>query len=473
MQADQQLEKAKAIVVRLLAAGATDCMLVGGFVRDHLMGAESKDIDIEVYGIGYDQIVETLAPHHRVCLVGRSFGIVKVDHEIDINIPRRESKTGVGHRGFSVHPDPTMTPREAASRRDFTLNSMGMTFDGKIFDPFDGRKDLRDGILRATGDAFRDDPLRVLRGMQFASRFGFDMDEQTLSVCKGMVDEFDALSKERVWEEWHKWAAKGRHPSKGLQLLERTGWIANFPILQAMVPVPQDPAWHPEGNVFVHTCHACDAAVEIADRENLDAAQRMILLFASLCHDFGKTTTTTRNERGRWIARKHSEAGVPQARRFLENMQAPGWLVDTVLPLVAEHMTHAAHSKNKPSPKVVRRLAMRLAPATIRMWSALCEADASGRPPLPKRNPVTTWVSVADGLTLQDDKPQPVLMGRHLIPFGYRPGPDLGVILKNAFEAQLDGDIKHVDEGIQWARSSFPLEQHLANHDNETGSRGG
>jgi len=456
MKTDRRLEKAKAIADRLLVAGATDCMMVGGFVRDHLMGVESKDIDIEIYGLGYNQIAKALASDYRVDLVGRSFGVVKVDNEIDISMPRRESKSGVGHKGFSVEPDPTMTPHEAASRRDFTLNSMGMSFDGKIFDPFDGRKDLEKGILRATGPAFKDDPLRVLRGMQFASRFGYEMDDATTRVCREMVDEFPHLSEERVWEEWRKWASKARCPSKGLQLLERTGWIANFPILEAMVPVPQDPDWHPEGNVFAHTYHTCDAAAEIADREGFDAGQRTVLLFAALCHDFGKTTTTSKNKDGRWIARRHSKEGVEHAREFLVNMRAPGWLIEAVLPLVAEHMVHAAHSKHdEPSLRVVRRLAMRLSPATIRLWSAVCEADASGRPPKPKRNPVTAWVSAADELALQDDKPKPLLMGRHLIPLGYTCGPEMGDILRAAFEAQLDGEIETVEEGLEWVKSKY------------------
>jgi len=459
MKTDQLLEKAKGVAARLLAAGAADCMLVGGFVRDRLMGIESKDIDIEVYGLGDDRITKALAADYRVDLVGRSFGVVTVDNQIDISIPRRESKSGLGHKGFSVEPDPTMTPREAASRRDFTLNSMGMSFDGEIFDPFDGRKDLENGILRAIGPAFRDDPLRVLRGMQFAARFGFEMDRATAEVCREMVDEFPYLSEERIWEEWRKWAAKGRCPSKGLRLLQDTGWIANFPILQATVPVPQDPGWHPEGNVFAHTYHTCDAAAEIADREGFDSKQRTVLLFAALCHDFGKTTTTSKNKEGRWIARRHSKAGVRHAREFLSNMRAPGWLVEAVLPLVAEHMVHAAHSKrDKPSLRVVRRLAMRLSPATIRLWSAVCEADASGRPPKPKRNPVTEWVSAADQLALQDDRPKPLLMGRHLIPLGHSPGPEMGDILKAAFEAQLDGKIGDLDEGIEWARKNFPAE---------------
>ena len=458
MKSNQDLSKAKAVADQLFVAGATHCMLVGGFVRDHLLGMESKDIDIEVYGLGYDQILAALAPRHHVDLVGQSFGVVKVDNEIDVSIPRRESKMGVGHKGFDVRSDPTMTPHEAAARRDFTINSMGMTFDGNIFDPYGGQEDLRAGILRATTTAFKEDPLRVLRGMQMAARYGFEMDDQTVVMCRELVDEFAHLSAERVWEEWHKWAVKGRYPSKGLKVLEQTGWAANFPILQAMIETPQDPDWHPEGDVFVHTCHVCDVAVDIAARERFDPKQRTALLFGALCHDFGKTTTTAKNERGRWIAYQHSDEGVPLAQEFLEAMRAPGWLIDMVLPLVDCHMAHVYHSEDRdPSLRVIRRLALRLDPATIQLWAAVCEADASGRPPLPRKNPVADWQRVADELALQDSKPKPLLLGRHLIPLGYAPGPQMGTILKSAFEAQLDGKIGTVEDGIQWVRCQFPV----------------
>ena len=458
-----QIERARAVAGRLRAAGASECMLVGGFVRDCLMGIESKDIDVEVYGLGYDQIVSTLKPHYVVDLVGRNFGVVKVvkvDNQIDIHIPRRESKSGVGHKGFDVHPDPTMTPREAAARRDFTINSMAMKFSGEIFDPFEGRKDLERGILRATSATFKDDPLRVLRGMQFAARFGFDMDDSTEHACREMIGEYRHLPEEQVWEEWHKWAVKGRCLSKGLQLLDRTGWIVNFPVLHQMTQISQDPIWHPEGNVFVHTTHCCDVAVEIADREGLDSQQREILVFATLCHDFGKTTTTTKNDHNRWIAPEHAAAGAEVAKNFLAGMKAPSWLLESVLPLVAEHMVRIDHPKHrKPSARVVRRLATRLTPATVRLWSWVCEADHNGRPPRPKKDPVAEWVEVAECLELQDGKPQPLLLGRHLIPLGYPPGPSMGVILKAAFEAQLDGEIQSVEEAIVWVQDHHALER--------------
>jgi tRNA nucleotidyltransferase (CCA-adding enzyme) len=452
-----QLCFAREVAQRLLAAGARECMLVGGFVRDHLLGVESKDVDVEVYGLGYDQIVGILASDYSVDLVGRSFGVVKVNNLIDINIPRRESKSGAGHKGFAIHPDPTMTPYEACARRDFTVNAMGMKFDGAIFDPFDGRKDLRRGILRATSPAFKDDPLRVLRGMQFAARFGFDMDETTVVMCREMVDEFQTLSQERVWQEWHKWAVKGRRPSKGLLLLERTGWLEKFPARAELKRTQQDPSWHPEGDVFVHTAHACDVAVEIAERESFDSQQRLVLLLAVLCHDIGKPLTTVRNDEDRWISPDHAERGMVLVEAFLNAMRAPSWVVEMVVPLVAEHMAMLAVPKGDvPSKRVVRRLSARLAPASIRLWAAVCEADASGRPPRPRKNPVAGWLAVADELALQEAQPQAILLGRHLISLGYEPGPKMGDMLKAAFEAQLDGEFQDVVEGLQWVKDHYP-----------------
>ena len=454
----ERFAKAKAVSDRLLPAGATECMLVGGFVRDLLLGIESKDVDLEVYGISYERIVEALSPFHQVQIVGKSFGIVKVDNEIDVGIPRRESKSGLGHKGFTVEPDPAMTPREAAARRDFTINSMAMRFNGEIHDPFGGLQDLKRKVLRATSPAFREDPLRVLRGIQFAARFGLRMDEDTVRACRSMTAEFEHLPKDRIGEEWQKWATKGRRPSLGLTVLQETGWLVHFPALQQLGEIPQDPLWHPEGNVFVHTAHVCDAAADIADREGLGTNERAIVLFAALCHDLGKAGTTVRNAQGRWVSHGHSERGRDLAGRFLRGIRAPNWLTEPVLPLVAEHMAYFQHPRGqKPSARAVRRLAHRLAPATIRLWSALCEADASGRPPRPKGNPTAGWEDVAKELGLLNARPQPVLMGRHLLARGYKPGRGMGDILQAAFEAQLEGQFRNADEGLAWVLQYHPL----------------
>ena len=453
------LEKANKIVDQLTAAGAKDCLLVGGWVRDQLMGRDSKDIDIEVYGLDYEEIVAALSGF-RVNLVGKSFGVVKIDNSIDVSIPRRENKQGLGHKGFEISTDPNMSYKDALSRRDFTVNSIAMRLDGTLIDPFNGADDIQRKILRATGPAFREDPLRVLRGMQFASRLNFLMDADTVNICKDIHHEFKDLSRERLLEEWLKWT-RGKFPSKGLAILQETGWVSHFPELAAMSGTEQDPEWHPEGDVFEHTQYVCDAAADIAEREAFEDRDRTTLLFAALLHDVGKPETSYRDKQGRWVSPGHAAAGVPLSEQFLKSIRAPRWLSDRVCPLVAEHMIHLSHPRDQaPALRVVRRLANRLSPATIRLWAAVCEADHSGRPPLPKSNPVTHWEAVAKELALEAEKPRPILKGKHLIKRGINPGPKMGSILRKAFDAQLDGKITDLDSALEWLEENIDALTH-------------
>jgi len=452
------------VVERLLSAGASECLLVGGCVRDQIMGIPPKDIDIECYGLDYDQIVAALEEEYRVDLVGQSFGIVKVDRFIDVNIPRRESACGLGHKDFTMDFDPSMTPREAAARRDFTINSMAMRIDGEILDFFDGHRDVEAGILRATSARYADDPLRVLRGMQFAARFGFEMDDHTVDLSRSMISGFGALSAERVFGEFWKWAAEGKYPSKGIHILRNTGWIACFPEIGAMLDTPQDPQWHPEGDVLTHTEHCLDAAVEICERRGFDEKTRGIVVLTVLCHDMGKPKTTVLNEHGHITALKHASVGSEVAREFLNKMKAPGWLVDAVVPLTVEHMAHVHRADAfpfkgeeiiEPTERAVRRLARRLEPSNIDEWAAVCEADHSGRPPLPKDNPVQAWEVVAERLAVKDQAPKPILMGRHMMELGMEPGPEMGEVLRQAFERQLDGEFEDIEGAIAWARENL------------------
>ncbi len=453
MNGNKQFEQARMISDRLVKAGADQCLLVGGCVRDHLLGIKSKDLDIEVYGLTYKKIVDALSADFAVDLVGKSFGVVKVENEIDVSIPRSETKSGVGHKGFNIEIDPYMSVSRAARRRDFTINSIAMDINGIVIDPLNGRSDLEKRTLRACSTAFREDPLRVLRGVQFASRFEFSMDPDTVMMCQGLLEEYDSIAKERVFEEWRKWAVKGKLPKHGLDVLAATQWITKYPDLLSATTTPQDPAWHPEGDVYTHTGHVCNSAVVIADRENLNENDRLILIFAALCHDLGKAETTIKNEDGRWVAPKHTEVGVHVSERFLQQIHAPEWLIDSVKPLVGEHMAHLSHQNEDPSHRTIRRLANRLAPVSIRMWSMLCEADQSGRPPLPKSNPVKRWEGIANQLAVNDGKPEPILMGRHLLDLGFQPGKGMGNILGEAFEQQLDGVFHDIDGAVHWVKS--------------------
>lgn len=432
---------------------ARDVLIVGGFVRDSLLGLTSKDVDIEVYGLDIDIIRHALESHgFAVDAVGKAFGVLKIDNEIDVSVPRRESKVGVGHRDFNVFPDHTMSIEDAAARRDFTINSMAMRMDGTVIDPFNGQRDLSLPALRATSEAFAEDALRVLRAMQFAARFAAPIvDRVTMDMAIAMRREFHFLPKERIWEEWKKFATRGKSAFYGFLVLSETGWVDLFPELRALIGVPQDPEWHPEGEVWTHTTMVVQQAMDIATREQLDDEDRMTLFFAALCHDMGKPATT-KHEGGRWRAKGHCEEGAAHAESFLVSIGAPKWLISKVKPLVVEHLVHAGA---QPTDRAVRRLAMRLRPTNIRMLSMLIEADHSGRAPLPPGNPFLPWLDKAKTLSLNDSQPVPILRGRDLIVLGVKPGAQMGAMLDRAFQAQLDGVFSNLDEAIQWAQTTL------------------
>jgi len=231
-------------IVRDLRASGFQAVVVGGSVRDALLGLAPKDFDIEVYGMSYDHLADFLSRRGRVDLVGKSFGVVKFtspgEETCDLSIPRRDNKTGPGHRDFHAQFDESIAPREAASRRDFTINAM--SFDpitGEVWDFFGGQVDLNNRVLRATSDAFSEDPLRVLRGMQFACRFDLTVDPATASMSRSIAGEYTTLARERIAEEFMKWAVKSPHPGRIGEYLHATGWIVHFPESQIFSACPK------------------------------------------------------------------------------------------------------------------------------------------------------------------------------------------------------------------------------------------
>ena len=447
-------------IVRELRASGFLAVVVGGSVRDALLGLPAKDFDIEVYRMGYHHLADFLAGRGRVDLVGKSFGVVKFtspgDETCDFSIPRRDSKTGPGHRDFRAEFDEFITPRDAASRRDFTINAM--SFDpitGEVWDFFGGQVDLNNRVLRATSDAFSEDPLRVLRGMQFACRFDLTVDPMTASMSRSIAHEYATLARERVAEEFMKWAVKSAHPGRIGQYLQATGWIGHFPEIANLFGVPQDPEWHPEGDVGVHTMHVLNQAARIAERDRLPADDRAVLLFASLAHDFAKPATTELREREgrvRWTSWGHEPAGGPMARTFLERIGIKSTIVDQVVPLVENHLSH--HSIGpEVTPRAVRRLAMRVAPASIGLLVRLIEADASGRPPLqPGIPPAAARILAAAESESVASRPQaPLILGRHVLPyFEDRPGVHIGEVTSAAYEAQADAAFSSQEEALRW-----------------------
>ncbi len=445
-------------------------LLVGGCVRDRLMELPSKDFDIEVYSTTGAAVAAALSRFGDVDPVGKSFGVIKLRRdgiEYDISLPRTERKTGTGHRGFEVGTDPNLKPAEALARRDFTINAMALdAVTGELIDPHGGRADLKDRLLRHTSAAFTEDPLRVLRAFQFAGRLDFRLDPETARLCASISNTFGEIPVERVWGEWAKWASDSIRPSAGLRVLEQTGWLRHFSEIEALRGLQQEPEWHPEGDVFEHTCCCVDALAELGAWRKLDPDDRQMLMLAVLSHDFGKATTTIRVEKHgkeRWTSPGHEIAGGLLAGSFLHGIGSPKDLIEGVRPLVENHHTHY-HGTIPPSPPAVRRLARRLSAgqprqvggqrnATLAQWLLVLRSDHLGRPPLISQETeerIEAWARAAQELELERSAPRPILLGRHLIEAGMAPGPAFKPLLDEAFEAQLDGSFSGEPGARDW-----------------------
>lgn len=457
---DAQL--AEAIADRVHDAGGR-ALYVGGWVRDRLLGREdidesndidqSKDIDIEVYGIEAERLRELLAEIGPVNTVGQSFTVYKVGG-VDVSLPRTESKQGRGHRGFVVTGDPWMPVEEAARRRDFTINAIAWDPRGhEYIDPFGGRDDLARRRLRVVDPAtFADDSLRVLRGVQLAARFELTPDDATARICRGIA--LDDLPAERIRAEMEKLLLQARRPSIGFELALDLGVIAQlFPELEALVGCEQEPEWHPEGDVWVHTLMVVDEARACID--DLDHPQQLTVMLAALCHDLGKPATTEFVD-GRIRSRGHEEAGVPPTRILLDRLDVhtlAGYDVrHQVLGLVAHHLKPGMwHRGADPvGDGAFRRLARKV---DLELLARLSAADCLGRTGDFDCAATLDWfLGRARALGVEHEAPAPLLLGRHVLQLGMSPGPEIGRILKAVYERQLDGEVASLEEALDAAR---------------------
>ena len=423
-------------------------------MRDELLGIEPRDIDIEVHGVPAEKLLTVLQAIGTVNTVGESFTVYKIDG-IDVSLPRRDTKTGTGHRGFTVTGDPWMGIEEASRRRDFTINAIGRdTLTGEYLDPFNGRKDLRHRRLRAVDErTFGEDSLRVLRAVQLCARFGFTTDPGTIDLCRRTP--LDDLPRERILGEIEKLLLKAKTPSRGLALALETHVIKRlFPELHNLVGCPQDPEWHPEGDVWTHTLMVVDDAGRLAD--DLERPRRMALMLGALCHDLGKPTTTATVD-GRTRAQGHEAAGIPPTAAFLDRLGV--WTMDgydvrkQTLALVADHLAPAVWyaQRQRVKDRAFRRLARKV---ELDLLARLAEADCRGRGTTEDCGAKSRWfMERARSLDIERDGPEPILMGRHLIEIGVRPGPEMGRILKTVYEMQLDGNVDTLAEAATRART--------------------
>ncbi len=445
------LDRATAIAASVRDAGGR-ALIVGGWVRDRLMGRDSKDIDLEVYGVDAPRLRRLLDSFGRVETVGESFQVYKTG-EIDVSLPRRESKAGRGHRAFDVTGDPHMSVEEAARRRDFTVNAIAWDpLTGEYLDPFDGRGDIARRTLRVVDPVrFPDDSLRVLRAVQFAARLEFRLDNDARELCR--VIPLDDLPAERVWGEIEKLLFAPR-PSVGFALALDLGILANlWPELHALAGCPQEPAWHPEGDAWVHTLQVIDQARTRID--DLPRPQQIAVMLGAVCHDFGKPATTAVLD-GRIRSMDHEEQGVAPALAFLDRINVrsiDGYDVrQQVVGLVAQHLKPGSWFKVRDQVRdgAFRRLAQKV---DLELLARLAKADCLGRSPGTFDCTAMDWfLERARALGVEHRPPAPILLGRHLLALGLKPGPRVGGILKAVYEQQLDGSVTTLDEAIDAAK---------------------
>ncbi len=437
-------------ICRTAADRGGSVRLVGGAVRDALLGRAFTEFDLEAFGMEPGELDRMLAALGlRVDRVGRAFSVVKLRGvPVDIALPRREVSSGGGHRDFLVDVDPTMTVEEAAERRDYTINAISYEpLGGRVDDPLGGREDLARGRLRHASHRFSEDPLRVLRGMQLVARLGLEPDPDTIRLCSGI--DWRRLSVERVFDEWRKLLVLGVEIGRGLRFLQAVGWLAGYPELEAMVGCTQDREWHPEGDVWAHTCHVLDAfAAERLGREEED----LVVGLACLCHDLGKPATT-RFVDGRIRSRGHEAAGEAPTRSLLARFTNRRGLVDDVVRLVVDHLKPRQLYQGGAGDAAVRRLAHRV--KRIDRLVRLARADARGRPPLPPADcEDCDWLLArAEALRIRDQAPRRLVSGRDLIARGLPPGPEIGRFVERCYQAQLDGAFEGRPGGLRFLDS--------------------
>lgn len=453
-------EKVLALAQAIRDAGGRG-LLVGGCVRDPLMGTEPKDWDIEVYGIEAARLRQLLDLFGPVNVVGEAFTVYKLGSTLDVSVPRRERKSGRGHRGFIIEGDPSMPVEEATRRRDFTINAILQDpLTGEIIDPFDGRGDIDRRVLRAVSqETFPEDSLRVLRAAQFSARFGFKIDPDTVELSRSI--DLSDLPPERIWGEIEKLLLLSKRPSIGLERLHELGTIDQlFPELKALMDVPQDPEWHPEGDVWVHTGLVIDRARELID--DLPYPKQVTVMLAALAHDFGKPVTTEFID-GRIRSRGHEEAGVAPTESFLNRLNIhtlDGYDVRAqVIAMVRDHLKPGEFFKKRAEvgDGAFRRLARR---CELDLLYRVAKADSLGRnsDDVPREQwydaEAQEWfIQRARELEVAQQPPAPILLGRHLLEMGLAPGPRIGEITRAVYEMQLDGSVVTLDDAKDLART--------------------
>lgn len=447
-------------LVEHLSQNGIKPIFVGGFIRDHFTGHTTSDLDIELYGVTSLDALETLLhPFGKLGLYGKSFGVLKLSYEgysIDFSPPRTESKSGFGHKGFELAWFSDLDFTAAARRRDFTINAIGYDpLSQTLLDPFGGIEDLKAKRLKCVDpETFIDDPLRVLRAIQFAARFELTCDGNLLDLCRKMVTKkaLEELPKERIFEEFKKLFLQSSRPSIGLELLREMGALAFFSPLDKLETTPQEKDSHPEGSVWVHTLMALDFMASLRSGE---WKNDMVLMLAVLLHDIGKPETTIYAD-GILNAPKHAEAGVDIALPWLEKITEDKTIISRVLPLIRYHGWPRKLYRSVAGDNEILRLSTHVC---IHDLILVAKADFFGRKFIgesPKRFEAGEWLHErALALSVLFEPPAPLLMGRDLIALGLAPSESFKSILERAYDAQLDQIFFTREQALEWLKKDL------------------
>ena len=350
--------------------------------------------------------------------------------------------------------DPHLPLAEAARRRDFTVNAIAWDpLADDYLDPHGGRDDLARRRLRMVDPAtFSDDSLRVLRAAQLAARLEFDIDPDTQALCRTVP--LDDLPAERIWGEVEKLLLEASRPSIGLRAARDLGVVDRlFPELQALVGCPQEPEWHPEGDVWVHTLLVVDEARRQID--DLPYPQRVAVMLGAVCHDFGKPATTAHVD-GRIRSLNHEAMGVAPAAAFLGRLGVrtlDGYDVrGQVLGLVGHHLKPGMWraARDGVGDGAFRRLARKV---DLELLARLAKADCLGRTGRFDCTAMDWFLERARSLGVEHAPPPPILLGRHVLALGVPPGPRVGAVLRQVYERQLDGEVTTLEEATAVARA--------------------
>ncbi|MDD4884003.1 HD domain-containing protein [Sulfuricurvum sp.] len=454
-------------LIEHLSSHSVRPIFVGGFVRDYFTGRENIDLDIELYGVTSLETLETLLkPFGKINVVGKSFGVLKLSYNgynIDFSPPRNESKHGHGHKGFEITWLSDIDYPAAARRRDFTINSIGYDpLNKTLLDPYGGVEDLKRKRLACVDPAtFVDDPLRVLRAIQFAARFELTCDETLLNLCRTMISEgaLEELPKERIFEEFKKLLLQSDSPSIGLKLLREMGGLPFFSPLDLLESTPQNPDSHPEGSVWNHTLMCVDA---MASERTGEAKHDLGLMFAALLHDIAKPATTI-TINGYLYSPEHASKGVAVAREWLWRITEDKSLTAAVLPLIEYHgWPRKLHRLQVEDPEILRLSTHVCIDDLIR----IARADFFGRGfsgEKPHRFDAGEWLyERAVSLGVLHTPPAPFVMGRDLIDIGLTPSDEFKIILETAYDAQLNQLFSTRSEALDWIRNHLKSHPHFS-----------